>query len=332
MVSKLRGMSNLKKMMLMVLTLLCAAVISACASARPLVITEFALDTVVTVSLYEGGTPETLQESIALCRRYDDLFSRIKSDSDIGRINSAGGQPVQVSDDTLELLSIALGYCEASDGALDITIGAASSLWDFKSETPVLPDRAALEAAVKTVDYKQVKLDGNTVTLQNPDARLDLGAVAKGFIADKMAEQLRGAGVTSAIINLGGNVYVLGNKQGKPFQIGIRAPFAEESKELGIVEGEDLSAVTSGVYERCFEKGGRLYHHILDTGTGYPADSDLSAVTILSAGSVDGDAMSTICLALGREDAEAFLEKQEARAVLVDRDNQIYTVGDVQLK
>ncbi len=322
----------MKKTVYLLITSLLLLLAHSCAQAEPLSATEFALDTVVTVSLYEGGSQEALQDSLDLCRSYDDMFSITKPDSDIGRVNAAQGQPVSVSDDTAELLRVALQYCAQSEGALDITIGAVSSLWDFKAESPQLPDKAELSAALKTVDYRKVSLEGNTVTLADPGAKLDLGSVAKGFIADKMAACLRGQGVTSAVINLGGNIYVIGDKYGQPFKIGVRAPFADGQTEVGIVRGKDLSVVTSGIYERCFTRDGRLYHHILDTKTGYPVVGELSSVTIVSKTSAEGDALSTLFFALGRERAEEFLRATDAAAVLIDRNGQIYTVGEMEFE
>jgi len=321
----------MKRLLFLIPGLFLLLIFSGCRSA-PLTAADFLLDTYVSVTLYEGGTEAILQDSLDLCRSYDDRFSKTKPDSDISRINQAKGAPVTVSEDTADLLSIALDIGQRSKGRLDITIGAASALWNFKSETPTLPEQEALRAAAETVDYRQVVLKNNTVTLLNPEARLDLGAVAKGYIADRMADFLRGEGVTSGIINLGGNVYAIGNKAGKPFHVGVRAPVQGTAEEIGWVEAEDTSLVTSGIYERCFTLDGVLYHHILDNGTGYPVNNELASVTIRSPRSAEADALSTLCFALGKAGSEDFLKGfPDVSAVLIDRDGGIHTVGDITL-
>jgi len=321
----------MKRLLLLVPSLFLLLFFSGC-QAKPLTVTGFLLDTFVSVSLYENGMETLLLDSLKLCREYDDLFSKTKPDSDISRINRSGGAPVTVSEDTAELLSIALDLGRRSNGKLDITIGAASALWDFKAETPALPDPEALRAAAETVDYRNVVLTGNTVTLRNPKTQLDLGAVAKGYIADKMAAFLREEGVTSAVINLGGNIYAVGNKSGNPFRIGVRAPVQGEAEAIGLVEAEDTSLVTSGIYERCFTLDGVLYHHILDSATGYPVNNELASVTILCPRSAEADALSTLCFALGRTGSEEFLKDfPDVSAVLIDRDGGIHTVGDITL-
>ena len=137
-------------------------------------------------------------------------------------------------------------------------------------------------------------MEGNTVTFADPETVIDLGGVAKGYIADRLADFLRGEGVTSAIIDLGGNLYCLGSRPGgEPFQVGIQYPYEERQTTIGGLPAENLSVVTSGLYERSFTLDGRLYHHILDPDTGWPVENDLLAVSIVSERSVDGDALST---------------------------------------
>ena len=165
-------------------------------------------------------------------------------------------------------------------------------------------------------------LNGNTVTFSDPETIIDLGGIAKGYIADRMAEYLRGEGVTSAIIDLGGNLYCLGTKPGgQLFQVGIQYPYEDRQTVIGSLPAEDLSVVTSGVYERCFTVDGKLYHHILDTTTGYPVENDLLSVTIISDASVDGDALSTSCFALGMEAGMSLIENLEGvEAIFITND------------
>ena len=184
----------------------------------------FALDTVVSVTLYGTDDEALLDGCFALIREKEALFSRTVPDSDVARINAAAGQPVTVTEETAALLRTALIFCEASGGAFDVTVGALTQLWDFGADTPFLPAADAVTTALATVSYAGLSVKGNTVTLVNKDARLDLGGIAKGYIADCLRDYLTQHGVTSALLDLGGSITVLGDKQGKPFRIGIRAP------------------------------------------------------------------------------------------------------------
>lgn len=256
------------------------------------------LGTAVKITLYDSSDESIIDSCFELCREYEALFSRNIEDSEISLLNER--KISTVSDDTAALLLKGLNYCELSNGAFDLTIEPVSSLWRFGSDEPQLPDAAALAAAAEMVDYQSVRLEGNTVSFSSPYTRIDLGAIAKGFIADRLKEHLLSQGVEHAIINLGGNVLCIGGKpDGSSFSVGIQKPFAEES--AATLKISDGSVVTSGVYERCFEKDGVLYHHILDTSTGMPVENGLLSVTIVSESSTDGDALSTACFALGLE-------------------------------
>ena len=169
-----------------------------------------------------------------------------------------------------------------------------------------------MQEAVKKVDYNTVSLSGNTVTFSDPDTRIDLGAIAKGYIADRIKDYLLSEGIKSAIINLGGNVLCVGKKpNGEDFNIGLQMPFASMEETIGVVNGSDISVVTSGVYERYIEVDGKEYHHILDPNTGYPYDNKILGVSIVSRYSVDGDALSTSCFALGVDKGTELLDSIE---------------------
>lgn len=260
-----------------------------------------------------------------LCEKYEALFSRTIKTSDISRINENGGRPVTVSDDTIDILQKAISYGELSDGLFDVTIAPASSLWDFKSDTPALPDKNELKEAISHIDYRTIQISGNTVTLLDSKAQIDLGGIAKGYIADRMKSHLISKGVEHATINLGGNVLTIGGKpDGTPFHIGIQKPFDERNSILTSVDVTDRSVVSSGSYERFFTLDGQLYHHILNPRTGYPVDSGLSGVTILSDSSVDGDALATICFALGQEKGMALIRSLDGvDALFVDTNGKV---------
>ena len=263
-----------------------------------------------------------LLDAVSLCEGYENLLSRTKETSDVYKINNSDGF-VSVSEETALIIKTALKYCEQSDGLYDITITPVSTLWNFNEE--VLPEADKIGEAVKKVDYKKIQLEGSRVNANG--AQIDLGSVAKGYIADKLREFFESKGVKNAIINLGGNVYVLGDKYTK---VGIQKPFSGGT--VGRVEMKNLSAVTSGTYQRCFTKDGTLYHHVLDPKTGYPKNTDLDSVTVIGESSMLCDIMSTVCLLSGGEKAEEFIKDEGLSAVLIFKNGQIKTVGDIKFK
>ncbi len=300
----------------------------------PVTRTGFAFDTVIQVGIYEmdngagadsnvpgsdadspaGAADSLLSSCMELAAHYEQLFSATRQGSDIWNINHAEGQPVAVDPETLYLVQTALSYAELSDGRFDPTIGVVSDLWQFDQMVAAeegatsLPDEGKLSEALTHVDYRNVVVTSSTVQLLDPDARLDLGAIAKGYIADRMKEALLSGGARSAIINLGGNVLLVGDHAGLPFQVGIQKPFGGSGESAAVIPLSDKSLVTSGVYQRCFTYEGKRYHHILDTRTGMPVDNGLTSVTILSDLSVDGDALSTVCFTLGEDEGLALIE------------------------
>lgn len=301
---------------------------------RNLSYTDTLFDTVISVRIYDNADEDILKGCEALCKKYDSMFSNKIADSEISRINNAGGAPVEVSDDTIKLLKKGIYYGNMSNGAFDITIGTVSDLWDFKSETPSVPDAAAIAEAVSHVNYKNVIIKDNTVRLQDAQAKLDVGAIAKGFIADRLKEYLEDNGITHALINLGGNVLAMGNKlDGSDYNIGIQKPFDESGTPITSVKIADKSIVTSGTYQRYFEQDGKIYHHILDARTGYPCENTLSSVTIITDSSLTADAMSTTCFLLGYDKAANMINQLDnVDAVFVTTDNKVIYSKNFQHK
>ena len=296
--------------------------------------TIIAYDTVVTITLY-GTTDEAVLSDVAnMCMSYEALFSRTIEGSDVYRINHSNGAPVTVNPETLLLIKESIRFSELTDGAIDITIAPVRDLWDFTdndmassaSDSFTLPDDAALSDALSHVDYHCIQYNEatNTVTLTDPQAQIDLGFIAKGYIADKIKEYLLSQGISSAIINLGGNVLTIGSKPDQtPFKIGIEKPF-ETTTSLDVLSVNDRSVVTSGIYQRYATYNDEIYHHILNPETGYPVSGDLLSVTILSDSSMIGDALSTSCLLLGVEESKQLLANfDNVEAVFVTSDYEI---------
>lgn len=292
------------------------------------------LHTVCTIQLYDSTDYDILNECFAVIDKYEKLFSRTMESSEVYQINRASAGQSQtsftVSDELKDILEFSLEYSSISKGALDISIAPLSSLWDFsglehKTEAPAAEKIAE---ATDLVDYTNVKLDGNTLTFSKPGMQLELGAVAKGYIADRVKDFLLSKGVTSAIINLGGNILLVGSKpKDVAFNVGIQKPFEDrDSVVVAISELKDCSMVSSGIYERYFyDKNGIFYHHILDSKTGYPCDTDLLQVTIISKESSTGDALSTACFALGLKKGMELIDSiPDIYAVFITSDGSLH--------
>ena len=286
---------------------------------------DFYFDTVITVTLYDKDYEPLLADCFEMADTFEQYFSATRSDSDVSKINAAGGSPVKVHEETIELIEKGLYYSKVSGGGFDITVGNLTSLWDFTTEKPVLPKNSDIQNAIASIDYQNVEISGDTVCLKNRDAHIDLGGIAKGYIADKMKEYLTAHGVTDGIINLGGNVLCLGGKNGSPYRIGVQKPFDMDGTALFALDVYDQTVVTSGIYERCFTLDGRLYHHILNPANGYPYDNHLVSVTIICKNSVDGDGLSTSCFSMGLKKGMEFIESlPDTEAVFITDDNELH--------
>ncbi len=313
---------SMKRVLAAVLAAVCLLASAGCAPARAEKETAvgFYLDTVIMLTAYVDDA-SVLQDALAECGRYESLLSRTVEGSDVWRINHAGGQPVRVSEDTIKILRTARSVSELSGGAFDVTIAPVSTQWDFTSGAAVLPNAEAIEAAAALVDYRKVQIDGNTVTLPE-GMMIDLGGIAKGYIADAVKAYLAGRGVESAVLSFGGNIVTIGLKPGgKYWKVGIQDIDRPVGEYMLVSKNFGGSTVTSGIYERGFEVDGVYYHHILDTATGWPVQNELASVTIFSESSMWGDALSTAAFALGAEKGIELIEGQEdVEALFILRD------------
>ncbi len=287
----------------------------------------FYFDTVVEISIYccinKGN--DILNKSFDLCKYYEKLLSKTKECSDIYNVNNSGIDGVYVNDETLNIIKRSLYYSELSHGNFDITVQSLLMLWNFKDEKKIIPEEKDLYECLKLVNYKEILVDGNHVKLKRKGMSIDLGGIAKGYIANKIKEFLVSEGVSSGIINLGGNVLCIGKKDnGENFKIGIQKPFSDRGEILGVLEICDKSVVSSGIYERFFEKEDKIYHHIINPKNGQPFESDLLQVTIISEDSMDGDALSTIALSLGEEEGIKLINSIEnIEGIFVNKNGDI---------
>ena len=321
------------------------------AGKEPISISSIKLNTAVQITIYDSQDKSLLDDCLALCDKYELIFSRTDEESELYKLNhrisdsavsnqTTETQPTpyqingttntwHISEDLAALLSEGLSITKESDGAFDIAIAPLTSLWDFTAEDPKVPDDADIQNALPLCSSDGVTINGQDIILPSDDIQFDVGAIAKGYIADRLKDFLVKKGVNSAIINLGGNVLCIGSKpDGTPFKVGIQKPFADRNETEAIMDITGKSVVSSGIYERCFKQNGKLYHHILNPKTGYPYDNGLISVTIISDQSVDGDALSTTCFALGLDEGLKFAEKKGVQAVFITEDYELhYTDG-----
>lgn len=330
-----------KRLSLFLMLLSASLCLSSCgAKKEPVTKNGFYFDTVITITLY--GEEQTLaplfDEIFAICARYEAMFDRTAQDSDIAKINQAAGTPAAVHSETLSLLQTACSYAVLTDGLIDPTVTPLLLLWGFgntDASAPILPpDAEALAEACRHVDYHSIVTDeqAGTVMLTDPYAAIDLGFIAKGYIADRIRDYLVSQGVTSAIINLGGNVLCIGEKPDKsPYRVAVKYPFGGAQDVIAAIPVRDQSVVTSGVYERFVEVQGTRYHHILNPNTGYPVENGLLSVTIVTDSSTDADALSTACFVLGLSDGMALIESLDhTEALFITQDYELHYSSGLQ--
>ena len=298
-------------------------------SSEPVKKNGFALDTVITITLYGENAKDCIDECFNIAKKYDDMLSYTKETSDIYKINHANCEFTEVNDETIDLIKQGIYYGDLSDGAFDITIGKLTSLWDVKNRT-VPPTKEEIDS-ITGFNYKNIEIDKNKVRLLTNNEQLDIGSIGKGFIADKIKEYLLSQNITQGVINLGGNVLCLDKKDGnKDYTIGIQKPFDESGTPLCTLNLSNKSIVTSGDYQRYFEYNGKIYHHILDVNTGYPVDNDLDSVTIINNSSTEGDALSTIAFSYGLKKGMDFIESiPDTEAIFVTKDGNTYKTSGV---
>lgn len=289
----------------------------------------FYLDTVITLTAYTEDK-QVLKDALEECGRYEQMLSRTIEGSDVWRINHAKGEPVEVSDDTMNILRCAQEISGKSGGAFDVTIAPVSTMWNFTKEPHELPDAEAITKAAELVDYTRMKLEGNQVTLPE-GMMIDLGGIAKGYIADRVKAYLKERGVKYAILSFGGNIVAIGNTKpdGTSWRVGIQDIDKQTGEYMLISLNKGGSTVTSGTYERGFDLDGVRYHHLLSAETGWPVQNELASVTIFSESSMEGDALSTTAFVLGTEKGLELIESLEGvEAVFIAKDRTVtYSSG-----
>ena len=276
-----------------------------------------------------GKLEAAVDAAFAEIARLDKLLSSHNPDSDVSRLSqsSKGGE---VAVETAEVIALGLAVAKHSGGAFDLTLGRLKSLWGFDKETPTVPDQEALSAALVGIGPTALSLDGQQVTKQTPQLQVDLGGVAKGYAVDRAITVLKQHGVTSAAVNAGGDMYLLGQRPQRAkhperfWRIGLQHP-RQKDAVLETVQVRDRAVVTSGDYERFFEQDGIRYHHIFDPQSGLPARGCRS-VTIIADSVALGDALATAVFVLGPEAGLLLLtEYPQAEGLIVAADGTLHT-------
>lgn len=302
--------------------------------------TNYYLDTVNTITIVdvkEKDQAQILQEVDDTIRNLHNEMSLQQKTSDINKVNDKSGiEPVKVSDDIYYIVEKSLKYSKLTNGTFSTAVGPMTLLWGIGSESARVPNKDEITKILPLLNYKDIVLNekDHTIFLKQKGMKIDLGGIAKGYCADKLADQLKKRGVKNAIINLGGNIYVFGkNAQGKDFTIGIQDPSGSNQKVMGQINLTNKSVVTSGIYERYIEKDGRIYHHMLDPKTGYPFENNLSSVTIISDKSVDGDSLSTSTYGLGLDKGMKFINSIDGvDAIFITKDKKVYITNNLKDK
>ncbi len=331
---------NKKLLMLPLLIIVAFIFLSSCNNkstnelSTPISSNGFFLGTIIDIKIYNDVDEEIFDNIFSILENIENKMSINLEESEVININNnAGNSFVKVSDETFYVVQKGLYYSELSKGNFDISIGPLVKLWGIGTEDAKVPTTEELNSTLENVNYKNVSIDeeNSSVKLANGNMILDLGGIAKGYAADVIASYLQEQGVTSAIINLGGNVYALGSKGGKNWSLGVQNPFDSRGSYFGVLNVKDKTVVTSGIYERYFEENGVSYHHILSPYTGYPINNSLVSVSIITDNSIDADALSTTTFSLGLQEGINLIESIEnTEAIFVDKDYNVYTTSGLK--
>lgn len=288
------------------------------------------MGTRITLQIEHPKAEVLLNRAEEMLKDYEKRFSANDNKSDLMHVNqSAGIKPVEVDGDLFELIAQAHAVSLSSDSKFNLTIGPLVKLWKIGFKDAQLPNESDIQERLQKIQPKNVVLDheAHTVYLKVPGMEIDLGAIAKGYFADKLKNYFVSQGVQTGIIDLGGNVLTIGRPIDKDkWTVGIQQPDSERRGLVGVVEIAGQSVVTSGIYERYFYKDDKLYHHILDSKTGYPVEGDIASITIVSDQSIDGEIWTTVCFAMSIDQAIAVLnEIPGIEAVIISKDGEVFT-------
>lgn len=319
-----------KNLSIMAILVMLASFFTGCnKQMEPVEKTEYMLGTICTIKVYDGNKDEALTKAFNRIKNIEDKMSVNKEGTELDAVgDSAGKNPIKVSDDTFYVLTKGKHYSEQAVGAFDITIGPLVKLWGIGTDKARVPSKDEIDTKKSLINYKDLILDekGKTAFLKMPGMSLDLGGIAKGYAADEATRILKENGVKHGIVNLGGNVLAINdNPDGHPWKIGVQNPLEPRGEVMGTVEVTNKTVVTSGIYERYLEQNGKKYHHILNPFTGYPMDNSLASVTIITNTSIDADAMTKSIFYKGIEKGPEYVKSLKGiEAIFVTKNKEVY--------
>lgn len=289
----------------------------------------YIMGTIINIQLFGTKDQSLLEGSYEIIEQIEQLMSLTIESSMINEMNQLEGHIMEeIPEDMLYVLKKSIEFGDMSGGKFDISLEPVITLWGIGTDNPVIPSTDHLENALSRVDYRKIELDLNRRTLRMPEnMSIDLGGIGKGFAADQVAEYLKSNGVKKAILNLGGNILVLGGKSDVTgFRVGVQDPYGLTNEYFGIIDLYDKALVTSGIYERNFSSEGVLYHHILDVQTGYPVDNGVAGITVITEKSIDADGLSTVLFLEGVENGLKLVESLEGvECLFVTKDKKVFT-------
>ena len=290
---------------------------------------DYMMGTTILQKVYGTDAQKAVAETVIRLKEIEELMTINVPGGDINRLNEAAGKSkVVLSPETLTILETAKRYAALSDGSFDVTVGPLVKAWGIFTDHPRVPPQDEINRLLQLVDYRTLTIDmtSSSARLDKPGQVVDLGGIAKGYAGDEAIKIYKSHNVISAYINLGGNVVVLGGKpDGSPWRIGIQNPRAANGLYIGVLKVKDKAVVTSGNYERYFEKNNVRYHHIIDTKTGYPAESGLISSTIVTDVSMNADALSTATFVLGLDKGMKLVKNLKGvEAIFITKDKKVY--------
>ncbi len=324
----------MKKIISSILILaLCVTLFSGCKKVKEIPptrnasLTKILFNTSVTIEINDIDCADVIaNEAMEICTRYDSVFNRYKT-GQLDHLNINGKETIEVGTDLYNVIKTAVSFSKKTNGAFDITIAPLLDLWDFSSKN-IPPEQSEIYETLNYIGYDKIIFEEENQIGLIEGTQIDLGTVAKGYAADRVYDFLKKKGVKRAIINIGGDVKVIGDD----YNIGIQKPFGKQDTFIAYVNASDISIMTSGSYQKYFEYGDQIYHHILDPKTGYPVNNGVLSVTVINASAQYADMLSTTAFVLGLEKGIKLVEKfKGAEAIFILEDMSIVTTDGIEL-
>lgn len=320
---------------MLLLLILSISLISCKSNTKPVEKETYMMGTIIQLKIYGSNAKKATEEALQRISDIENKMSVNIETSEVTKLNAkAGISAERLSTDTYSVIEKSVQYSKLTQGALDATIEPIVKLWGIGTGKERIPSQSEIDEKLKLVDYNDIILDSKNCTakLSRTGQAIDLGAIAKGYTADEIKKVLISNKISSALINLGGNVYALGNKtDGTSWNIGLQNPLDTRGQYIGTVSVTDKSVVTSGNYERFFIQNGKRYHHIFDSKTGYPSESGLISTTIISDNSIDGDALSTSTYIMGLTKGMKLVESiKGVEAIFITADKKVYITSGLK--